>query len=129
MWTAVLGTLNLLDGAGHDVWAVNADAEYLEEGELQSPLGAVRRRSLRSRSEAASPAGTAATAVSWCTACRPTPAIAPRGRGAVQEAEQVAVEGDLGAEPGSDDGGSPPSDAPRDGERGQRRSPARARRG
>lgn len=33
MWTAVLGTANLLDGAGHDVWAVNADADYLEEGE------------------------------------------------------------------------------------------------
>ena len=41
MWTAVLGTLNLLDGAEHDVWAVNADAEYLEEGELQNPLDAV----------------------------------------------------------------------------------------
>ena len=39
MWTAVLGTLNLLDGAGHDVWSVNADAEYLEEGALQNPLG------------------------------------------------------------------------------------------
>jgi protoporphyrinogen oxidase len=32
MWTAVLATLNLLDGAGHDVWAVNTDADYLEEG-------------------------------------------------------------------------------------------------
>ena len=38
MWTAVLGTLNLLDGAGHDVWAVNAEAEYLEEGALRDPL-------------------------------------------------------------------------------------------
>ena len=38
MWTAVLGTLNLLDGADHDVWAVNADAEYHEEGELRNPL-------------------------------------------------------------------------------------------
>ena len=38
MWTAVLGTLNLLDGTEHDVWAVNADAEYLEEGALQNPL-------------------------------------------------------------------------------------------
>jgi protoporphyrinogen oxidase len=32
MWTAVLGTLNVLDGTRHDVWAVNADAVYLEEG-------------------------------------------------------------------------------------------------
>ena len=40
MWTAVLGTLNLLDGADNDVWAVNADAEYLEETELQNPLDA-----------------------------------------------------------------------------------------
>ena len=38
MWTAVLGTLNLLDGTAHDVWAVNADAEYHEEGELRNPL-------------------------------------------------------------------------------------------
>ena len=38
MWTAVLGTLNLLDGADHDVWAVNADAEYHEEGDLRDPL-------------------------------------------------------------------------------------------
>jgi protoporphyrinogen oxidase len=38
MWTAVLGMLNLLDGADHDVWAVNADAEYHEEGELRDPL-------------------------------------------------------------------------------------------
>ena len=40
MWTAVLGTLNLLDGADNDVWAVNADAEYLEETELQNPIEA-----------------------------------------------------------------------------------------
>ncbi len=39
MWTAVLGTLNLLDGADHDVWAVNADAEYHEEHQLRNPLG------------------------------------------------------------------------------------------
>jgi hypothetical protein len=39
MWTAVLGTLNLLEGTTHDVWAVNADAEYIEEGELRNPLG------------------------------------------------------------------------------------------
>ena len=39
MWTAALGALNLLDGASHDVWSVNAEAEYLEEGELRDPLG------------------------------------------------------------------------------------------
>jgi protoporphyrinogen oxidase len=39
MWTAVLGALNLLDGAGHDVWSVNADTEYVEEGALVDPLG------------------------------------------------------------------------------------------
>lgn len=38
MWTAVLGTLNVLDGAGHDVWSVNADAEYHEAGALSDPL-------------------------------------------------------------------------------------------
>jgi protoporphyrinogen oxidase len=38
MWTAALGTLNLLDGERHDVWGVNADAEYLEEGALRNPL-------------------------------------------------------------------------------------------
>jgi protoporphyrinogen oxidase/predicted dehydrogenase len=31
MWTAILATLNILDGAGHDVWSVNTEAEYLEE--------------------------------------------------------------------------------------------------
>ena len=46
MWTAVLGTLNLLDGADNDVWAVNADAEYLEETRAAEPD---RRRSRRSR--------------------------------------------------------------------------------
>ena len=35
MWTAMLAVQNLLDGAGHDVWAVNADAEYLEEATSQ----------------------------------------------------------------------------------------------
>ena len=32
MWTAVLATLNLLDGSDHDVWAVNTEEEHLEEG-------------------------------------------------------------------------------------------------
>jgi hypothetical protein len=34
MWTAILATLNLIDGTSHDVWSVNTDSEYLEEGEL-----------------------------------------------------------------------------------------------
>jgi protoporphyrinogen oxidase len=34
MWTAILGALNLADGAAHDVWSVNLEEEYLEEGEL-----------------------------------------------------------------------------------------------
>jgi protoporphyrinogen oxidase len=34
MWTAALAALNLVDGTSHDVWSVNADDEYLEEGEL-----------------------------------------------------------------------------------------------
>ena len=33
MWTAILATLNLIDRAGHDVWSVNVEAEYHEEGE------------------------------------------------------------------------------------------------
>ena len=32
MWTAMLASLNLLDGADYDVWSVNSEAEYLEEG-------------------------------------------------------------------------------------------------
>jgi protoporphyrinogen oxidase len=36
MWTAVLGALNLVDGARHDVWSVNADDEYIEEGEAKA---------------------------------------------------------------------------------------------
>ena len=38
MWTAMLATLNLLDDADHDVWSVNAEAEYLEEGETIEEL-------------------------------------------------------------------------------------------
>ncbi|HEX9378940.1 MAG TPA: Gfo/Idh/MocA family oxidoreductase [Gaiellaceae bacterium] len=34
MWTAILATLNLLDGNTHDLWSVNVEAEYLEEGDL-----------------------------------------------------------------------------------------------
>jgi protoporphyrinogen oxidase len=38
MWTAILATLNLLDGSDHDVWAVNTEAEYHEEGEIVDNL-------------------------------------------------------------------------------------------
>ena len=31
MWTAVLATVNLLDGADHDVWSVNIEESYLED--------------------------------------------------------------------------------------------------
>ena len=34
MWTAILATLNLIDGADYDVWSVNAEDEYHEEGEV-----------------------------------------------------------------------------------------------
>ena len=32
MLTAMLAVQNLLDGAEHDLWSVNTDAEYHEEG-------------------------------------------------------------------------------------------------
>ncbi len=38
MWTAMLAALNIVDGASHDVWSVNTEAEYLEEGELIEAL-------------------------------------------------------------------------------------------
>jgi protoporphyrinogen oxidase len=38
MWTAMLATLNWTEGANHDVWSVNAKAEYLEEGPLAEGL-------------------------------------------------------------------------------------------
>jgi protoporphyrinogen oxidase len=34
MWTAILAALNVVDGAAHDVWGVNTESDYLEEGEL-----------------------------------------------------------------------------------------------
>jgi protoporphyrinogen oxidase len=48
MWTAVLATLNLTDGADYDVWSVNTEAEYHEEGSaveaaLEPELAAVLR--------------------------------------------------------------------------------------
>lgn len=38
MWTAVLATLNLIDGSSHDVWSVNVEAEYHEEGAVVDEL-------------------------------------------------------------------------------------------
>ena len=38
MWTAILAALNIVDGAKHDVWSVNTEADYLEEGELVEAL-------------------------------------------------------------------------------------------
>jgi protoporphyrinogen oxidase len=38
MWTAILATLNLLDGSQHDVWSVNTEAEYHEAGETVDRL-------------------------------------------------------------------------------------------
>jgi protoporphyrinogen oxidase len=32
MWTAILATLNLVEGGSYDVWSVNTEQEYLEEG-------------------------------------------------------------------------------------------------
>jgi protoporphyrinogen oxidase len=38
MWTAVLAAVNLADGAGYDVWSVNAEEVYLEEGDFLDVL-------------------------------------------------------------------------------------------
>jgi protoporphyrinogen oxidase len=37
MLTAMRAVENLCDGAGHDIWAVNTDGAYLEEGEVDEP--------------------------------------------------------------------------------------------
>ncbi len=34
MWTALLATLNVLDGVEHDIWGVNTESDYLEEGQV-----------------------------------------------------------------------------------------------
>jgi protoporphyrinogen oxidase len=38
MWTAILATLNHIDGSDYDVWSVNADDDYHEEGEIVDHL-------------------------------------------------------------------------------------------
>ena len=38
MWTAILAALNLSEGTDHDVWSVNAEEVYLEEGAVVDEL-------------------------------------------------------------------------------------------
>ncbi len=38
MWTAILATMNQLDGCTHDVWSVNTESAYYEEGEAVESL-------------------------------------------------------------------------------------------
>jgi hypothetical protein len=38
MWTAILAALNIVDGGSYDVWSVNTEAEYHEEGEVVDAL-------------------------------------------------------------------------------------------
>src|SRR5581483_1480915 len=38
MWTAILAALNIVDDASYDVWSVNTEAEYHEEGEIVDAL-------------------------------------------------------------------------------------------
>jgi protoporphyrinogen oxidase len=42
MWTAILATLNVTDGTSYDVWSVNTEEAYLEEGEIVDGLLDVR---------------------------------------------------------------------------------------
>ena len=43
--TAIRAVENVLSGAGHDIWAVNAESAYHEEdGRTSSPTGGLRRR-------------------------------------------------------------------------------------
>jgi protoporphyrinogen oxidase len=56
MWTAILATLNLTDGTSYDVWSVNTEAAYLEEGEIVDGLLDVRLTGLpRGPGSAAAP--------------------------------------------------------------------------
>jgi protoporphyrinogen oxidase len=38
MWTAIMAVLNLIDGSDYDVWSVNTEASYHEEGEAIEEL-------------------------------------------------------------------------------------------
>lgn len=45
MWTAILATMNLLDGTSHDVWALDPDRLYFDPSTMAAPLpGDVRLR-------------------------------------------------------------------------------------
>ena len=78
MWTGALAALNLIDGAGHDVWSVNTEARYHESGEaveaaLELPAAqpgglAGRRRRLRLR-PARAPARASSNAPSRSSTC------------------------------------------------------------
>jgi len=56
MWTAVLASLNLLDGESYDVWSVNTEAAYHEEGEaVEAALGGDLISDLKPRLEVGAP--------------------------------------------------------------------------
>jgi hypothetical protein len=38
MWTAILATLNVTEEADYDVWSVNTEADYHEEGKAVDAL-------------------------------------------------------------------------------------------
>jgi protoporphyrinogen oxidase len=38
MWSAILATLNLVDGTGYDVWSINTEDAYHEEGDVVDEL-------------------------------------------------------------------------------------------
>jgi hypothetical protein len=38
MWTAIFAALNLIEARGVDVWTINADEVYLEEGDVVDEL-------------------------------------------------------------------------------------------
>jgi protoporphyrinogen oxidase len=46
MWTAIMAVLNLADGADYDVWSVNTEASYHEEGEAIEELLEFGRKAL-----------------------------------------------------------------------------------
>jgi protoporphyrinogen oxidase len=68
MWTAMLATLNLLRGTDYDVWSVNVEADYLEEGEAPDaavttdPLTLAEELAVRASNNGLSGAGTLQTA-------------------------------------------------------------------
>jgi protoporphyrinogen oxidase len=53
MWTAILAALNATDGTSYDVWSVNTDTVYLEEGEIVDGLLDVRLTGLPREPEGA----------------------------------------------------------------------------